>query len=42
MTDFLIEHGPVITVDKKRRVIKDDAVAVEKDKILERMLGRTS
>jgi 5-methylthioadenosine/S-adenosylhomocysteine deaminase len=35
MIDFLIEHGTVITVDKKRRVIRDGAVAVEKDKILD-------
>ena len=39
MVDLLIKNGYVITVDEKRRIIKDGAVAVEGNKIID--VGKT-
>jgi len=40
MADILIENGIVITMDSRRRIIKDGAVAIEGDKVIE--VGKTN
>jgi len=40
MPDIFIEGGTVITLDKERRIIKDGAIAIEKDRIID--VGKTS
>jgi len=40
LADLLIKNGYVITVDASRRIIRDGAVVVEGDKIVE--VGKTS
>lgn len=39
MADLIIVNGTVITLDKERRIIKNGAIAIEKDRILD--VGKT-
>ena len=39
MVDLLIKNGYVITVDEKRRIIKNGAVAIDGNKIVD--VGKT-
>ena len=40
LIDLLIANGTVVTVDKRRRVIRNGAVAISKNKIIE--VGKSS
>lgn len=35
MTDFLLRHGTIVTVDKERRIIENGALAIEGDRIVD-------
>ena len=39
MVDYLIKNGLIVTLDKQRRIIKDGAIAIEGDKIID--VGKT-
>lgn len=39
MASILVKNGYVLTLDKSRRIIKNGAVAIERDKIVE--VGKT-